>query len=243
MKKMLKRFFAIALACAGFLAAPSAAQDNYNQAPEIFQVSTLHALNEGAYDGDTTFGELKKRGDFGLGTLNGMDGEMLGFGGDFYQITSDGAVHQVPDAAQTPFAAVTFFRPKMIADVRGPLDYAGLKAALETLMPRKDRIYAIRADAILRKIKVRSVSRQTPPYPTLQDVVKGQAVRELENVQGTLVGFWFPEYLGNLNEAGFHLHFLDSQRKAGGHVLEMLLDAASVRVQGSRGYSLRLPEK
>ncbi len=56
----------------------------------IFQVSTFHALKQGKYDGETTFGVLKKHGDFGIGTVNGLDGEVLALNGEFFQIKADG---------------------------------------------------------------------------------------------------------------------------------------------------------
>ena len=43
----------------------------------LFQASTVSALLDGAYDGDLTFADLASQGDTGLGTLNGLDGEMI----------------------------------------------------------------------------------------------------------------------------------------------------------------------
>ena len=75
----------------------------------LFQVSTIEALLEGVYDGDVTFGELGKRGDFGIGTFNRLDGEMICLDGKFYKIRVDGKVYSVPEEEKTPFAAVTYF--------------------------------------------------------------------------------------------------------------------------------------
>jgi acetolactate decarboxylase len=74
-----------------------------------FQVSTLEALNNGVYEGAANFGELKVQG-FGLGTFEGLDGELVVLDGKFYQIKTDGVAYPVKDEMQTPFAAVTFFR-------------------------------------------------------------------------------------------------------------------------------------
>ena len=43
----------------------------------LFQVSAINALLAGVYDGDVTFEELSERGDFGLGTFQALDGEMV----------------------------------------------------------------------------------------------------------------------------------------------------------------------
>ena len=44
----------------------------------MFQRSTINALMQGVYDSNTTFeGELKSYGNFGLGTVWALDGEMI----------------------------------------------------------------------------------------------------------------------------------------------------------------------
>ena len=43
----------------------------------LFQTSTIDALLEGKYEGDVSFAELGDRGDFGLGTFDALDGEMV----------------------------------------------------------------------------------------------------------------------------------------------------------------------
>jgi len=80
-------------------------------AGELYQTSLISALLEGIYEGDVTYGELRKHGDFGLGTFNQLDGEMVGFDGTFYQIRSDGSARCVTPDQKTPFAVVTFFEP------------------------------------------------------------------------------------------------------------------------------------
>jgi acetolactate decarboxylase len=76
----------------------------------IFQTSTLQALMDGVYDGNMTFQELGRYGDFGIGTFNGLDGEMIGLDGKFYQIKADGRVSPVAGTMKTPLAEVTLFK-------------------------------------------------------------------------------------------------------------------------------------
>ena len=47
----------------------------------LFQASTIGALLDGAFEGDLRFAELAEHGDLGLGTLNGLDGEMIAIDG------------------------------------------------------------------------------------------------------------------------------------------------------------------
>ena len=79
----------------------------------LFQTSTVDALLEGKYDGDVSFADLAGRGDFGLGTLDALDGEMIALGGDFFQVRADGRAYPIGEHARTPFAVVTFFEPNL----------------------------------------------------------------------------------------------------------------------------------
>ena len=67
----------------------------HHAAGELYQTSLVAALLKGVYEGQTTYGELRKHGDFGLGTFNHLDGEMVGFDGTFYQLRSDGSARPV----------------------------------------------------------------------------------------------------------------------------------------------------
>src|SRR5215467_8760048 len=76
----------------------------------LFQVSTSTALVKGVYNGVVTVGSLRNHGNFGLGTFDGLDGEMLVLDSHFYQIRGSGKVTEASDDARVPFAVVTAFR-------------------------------------------------------------------------------------------------------------------------------------
>jgi acetolactate decarboxylase len=193
----------------------------------LSQVSTFHALMLGKYDGETTYGELKKRGDFGIGTLNGLDGEMVALNGEFFQVRADGSVHAIPDEAKTPFAVVTFFKPDKAVIFPQAGDMKALQKALDKILPLTDEPCAIRIEGDFKYIKVRSVPRQEKPYPGLEEALKHQTEFELKNVRGTLVGFRFPPYMDGVNVPGYHFHFITADKKAGGHVLNCTFETAS----------------
>ncbi len=45
------------------------------------------ALLDGIYDGVISFEDLKKHGDFGIGTFDQLDGEMIAFDNEFLSFT------------------------------------------------------------------------------------------------------------------------------------------------------------
>jgi acetolactate decarboxylase len=208
---------------------------------EVFQNSTINALLEGVYDGSMTFGELRRHGDFGLGTFNALDGEMIAFDGNFYQIKADGIASPVADAQRTPFATVLFFRPTVRRSLDAPLDHEHLQTLLDGLMEGPNLFYAVRVDGRFASVTTRSVPRQHRPYPPLAEVAKTHPVFHLQDVAGTLAGFRFPDFARGLNVPGFHLHFLTEDGKAGGHVLDLALTRGELSVDASTNLHLELP--
>ena len=185
----------------------------------LFQTSTYAALAGGLYDGDHTIGELKRHGDFGHGTFNGLDGEMLVLDGVVYQIRPGGAATVAPDDTRTPFAAVTPFESDHTYTLTGAHNYAALQAELDSLIPDHGRPYAIRITGTFAAIQLRAPHKATPPYPPLAEALATQVIRDDTNVDGTMVGFYFPKHMTGLQFPGYHFHFLTADRRTGGHVL------------------------
>jgi acetolactate decarboxylase len=189
------------------------------EAHVLFQASTIGALLEGAYEGDLSFAELAEHGDLGLGTLNGLDGEMVALDGRFFRADADGTVEGVPAEAQTPFAVVTRFAPALDLEIEGRFDHEALLARLDELVPPGAASAAIRIDGRFELVRARSVPKQSPPYRPLTEVVAEQHVFELRDVAGTMLGFRFPAYAEGIEVSGYHLHFIGDDRARGGHVL------------------------
>jgi len=207
----------------------------------LYQISTIDALLAGCYDGAAEFSELVMMGDTGLGTVDGLDGEMIAVDGIFYRIAVDGSVHVIPDDATTPFAVVTYFQGDRSFPV-SDIDYDGLTAALKEKMPSENIFYTIVVSGMFSRMTVRSVPRQTPPYPPLAEAIEHQAIFELEDVSGTMVGFYFPDSAAGINVAGFHMHFVTDDRSAGGHVFGCEISDAIAEIDDSTALFLVLPE-
>jgi acetolactate decarboxylase len=207
----------------------------------LFQTSTIDALLEGRYDGDVSFAELEEHGDFGLGTLEALDGEMVALDGSFYQVKADGRAYATDGGTRTPFAVVTFFEPGLSQRLTGPMDLATFCTHLDLLVGGEVSCYAVRVNGRFEYVKTRSVPRQRRPYPPLAKVVEHQPTFELRDVPGSLVGFRFPRYAQDLNVAGYHFHFITADRSAGGHVLEFQLARGDLLVDSEANLRLELP--
>jgi acetolactate decarboxylase len=234
MKRMLIPYLALLMLVTGCATAPK---------DTLMQVSTIDALLAGAYEGQMTLGELKKHGDFGLGTFDALEGEMIVLDGKVYQARTDGAVVEMPDKTTTPFACVVNFDADQAALLRGPLSEEILLSRIDKLAPNKNVFLAVRIDGTFPSMKVRSVPKQKRPYPPLADVVKHQAVFEYANVSGTVLGFRCPAFVKGINVPDYHLHFISKDRKAGGHILDFTLANAALQLDACNKYMLALTDR
>jgi len=218
--------FAGAAVYTGFvkhIPAESAGQDT------LYQVSTIDALMQGVYDGDVTVAEIKKHGNFGIGTFDRLDGEMIVLDARVWQAKADGTVLPAADNQTTPFATVTNFD----TDIRqtttdSAMNFSGFATTMAAQIPSQNMIYAVKIHGTFPSVTVRAIPAQEPPYPTLTEAAKTQGVHTYTNVTGTVVGFYTPTFLKGLNAQGYHLHFLADDHLRGGHILDLVVPPESI---------------
>jgi len=198
----------------------------------LTQFGTLDQLNRAVLDGPTTVEEVGHGGDFGLGTFNALDGEMIVLDGVVYQFRSDGVLRVADRKEHSPFAAVIAFHSGKSFAISAPIaGYPALQAFITNSLPDQTQMIAIKVHGTFSSLKTRAPRRQTPPYPPLAEAVKTQAEFTHTNIRGTLVGFRLPTYLGTTNAAGYHFHFVSDDHTKGGHVLDASTDSATVEAQ------------
>ena len=207
----------------------------------LYISAPVNALVEGIFQADTTLEEIRQHGDFGLGTFNQLDGEMVMIDGQTYQVTGAGEVLPAPADAHSPFAITTFFRELSRDDLStGFASVDELFTKLGCLLPSLNMMYALRIEARFSFVRTRSVPRQEV-YRPLVEITRNQPIFERQDIPGELIGFYTPEFMSSLNVPGFHLHFLSVDRTFGGHLLQCRADRAVVQVQFLRRLHMDLP--
>jgi len=212
------------------------------RASEVYQISTISSLLAGGYDGDTTVGELIRHGGFGLGTFNGVDGEMMVVDGEVFRGTIDGRAHVVAPSELTPFAVVVPLPPQGSVPIAAGQSLEQLEAALDALPYSASRVLAARVEGRFRAVAIRSEPKQQPPYRPLADVMKAQqVVHTVVEVDGILIGFRFPAAASSVNVPGWHFHFLSADKTRGGHVLSLTTGATVASLRGIHRSTHPLP--
>lgn len=207
--------------------------------PPVFISAPLAALVEGIYRADTTIGLLRQKGNLGIGTFNDLDGEMVLLDGNVYCLRPQGDAELIGDEIRTPFALTTQFegdtedRFERVAE--GDFEHAVLD-----LVPSTNLMYAIRIDGRFDYVRARSVPKMSNYLP-LAEIAKLQTIFEFRDVEGTIVGFYTPNFLAGVHLPGLHLHFITRDRTRGGHLLGAAPNGVTVKLQHAPSVELGLP--
>jgi acetolactate decarboxylase len=214
---------------------------NAAQAHTLYQTSTMSALLDGIYDGSVTIAELLEHGDFGVGTFNHLDGEMVVNEGVCFHLFSGGEAQVASPDELTPFAAVTTFESDLTFDVGAPTSRADLLGRIDSSVSSENLFYGIRVTGRFTTVSTRTATRQVAPYRPLTEATDDESERTFEGTSGVLVGFRTPDYEQGISVAGYHLHYLNEEHTAGGHAFDFVLDEGLVEISTVSEMRLSLP--
>lgn len=208
---------------------------------EIFQTSLMSALLDGVYDGETTVRDVLGNGDFGIGTFNALDGEMLILDGVCYQLRADGTSSVASPESHTPYAVATTFVPHIERDLLPGSVRAEASAQIDLMTASENYMYALRIEGEFEWITMRTVVKQHKPYRPMTEATDEDAIVELHNVSGTVVGFRTPLYEKGIGVPGCHAHFVTDDRTGGGHILDFKLRSGRAALCLGTDLRLQLP--
>lgn len=207
----------------------------------IVQVATLNSLVAGNFGRNALYSDLPNECNFGLGTFENLDGEMMLIDGDLYQLKVDGKAYLRQRDAGTPFATIANFQPVNQLELPNKMNMTQFTSFVNGKFPDKNLPLLVRLDGEFEFIHFRSVLAQKEPYTTLGEAAKTQKEFKRENVKGTVLGFRFPKYFEAFNLPGYHLHFIDHDKQFGGHVLGFTVTKGTTKTAESDNFQLHLP--
>jgi acetolactate decarboxylase len=237
-------FIVLLTACDNTATAPVADDTTVISNPdEFYHYSIWTALVNKVYDGTLTAKEAKTHGDIGLGTYNGADGELVMVDGTLYHVPSSGEVLTVSDTMHIPYLNAAFFNKDLSFDVTDKINYDSLRRLIQQHFPSRNYFYAFKIHGTFDSLKLGSLYKQQRPYQEgLDSLMPRRPKFEHTNISGTMVGFFCPDFIGDINVAGFHLHFLSDDKKTGGHVMDFRGKDFTVNMDKLSTYRFVLPD-
>lgn len=205
----------------------------------VTQVSVRDAILAGLYDGNFTIGLLKTFGTFGVGTFNGLDGDLVALDGEFMRFASNEVTHPADDH-RVPFAIIANGLPSASADSDSgnAIQWSDVPAHLtfslnstssvvdyidQHFIKSQNHMYAIRIYGVFAYMDIAVSQLQAQPYqPFLECVLPRLQHVILTNVRGTVVGFRSPSITTGLNETVYLLHFISDDQENGGFVFSFV---------------------
>ena len=223
----------------------SAAPAHTKNRETIYQIALLQSLAMGYFDGSISVKDLKTHGDTGIGTFEGLNGEMIVLDGVVYRANQDCEINVMGDNETVPFSNVTFFDKDFSVKLSNVHDKAALEKILNETLDKNGRnsFYMVKISGDFNEILVRSEKGTKEPYPTLVEALKTQKEITPKNISGTIVGLYCPDFMSSLNSTGWHFHFISADKKIGGHVLELNLKSGEAQLDKTDGFKLDLPKK
>lgn len=207
----------------------------------LYEHGTLAMLMAGNLAGTQTLGELLKHGSYGLGTFDGLDGEVVILDGEVYQADASGKVNHITDMQTTlPFASVHFPENEIPLKV-GENDFASLTSNLTKSYQLANVFAYVKLDGVLDQVKIRIAPKQSKPYPGLLEVAKHQPTFEASAIAGSVVGYYAPDIFGTVTAGGWHLHFISDDRSFSGHILSLSTKGLSGKLEIFDSFEQHLP--
>lgn len=212
----------------------------------MYQVSTLQALAMGYSRAVVSVEDFLKHGDIGLGTFEDVDGEMILLDGNCYRAQEDGSVLKAEPGMGVPFAVTTFLHKGMEFAVERIEDMDALKQVLDLKIEEDfglNSMHVVRIDGRFSKICARSESAYHSQHVSLKEILqKTQKDFEFQDITGTLVCVYFPDYMDGINAPGWHLHFISEDKTRGGHVFDLKMEGGDATVNKISCIQIELPK-
>ena len=212
---------------------------------KIYQVSTLQALALGYSRAVITVGELIEHGDLGLGTFEDVNGEMIVLDGECFRADEEGKVWRADLDMGVPFASVAKAGQGPEVHVEDIPNIEDLKEKL-TIKIEEDFglncMHVARIDGRFTRVCARSEAPYRSHHVELKDILsETQKDFVFEDITGTMICIYYPDYMDGINAPGWHVHFLSEDRTKGGHVFDLEIKDANIQLTKLDEIEIRLP--
>lgn len=197
----------------------------------LYQYGTLALLVPGLFEGTLQLKDLLKHGDTGIGTGDGLDGELIVKDGVAYKVDGNGDIKKLDGDFTVPFADVHFADYQPLVSVKETITPDNLESTILSRKKWSNVFFSIRAHGTFSQVTTRSINRQEKPYPPLVDCARNQHEFHADRITGTILGYYSPQLFNGAAVGGLHLHFIADDLSIGGHLLDFAMQDGEIAVQ------------
>lgn len=246
----MKKLFAVVALCSVLFGCQNATVSETKSAESIetptsdvfYHYSVWYAFVNRVFEGELLASELKTKGDLGLGSYDLLDGELIMLDGVLYKATEDGVVSEARDSDKIVYANAAFFDTEQSFTLEKAANYQSLREQLNAQLPSRNLFYAFKIHGTFKHMKCGGLHKQEKPFDKGLDVlIPARPIFERSNFSGTMVGFFCPEFIGHINVAAYHLHFISDDKQFAGHVMEFEAEKLEVEIDYMHQYQFDLP--
>jgi acetolactate decarboxylase len=213
----------------------------------MYQVSTLQALALGYTRSVVRTDELLSHGNTGLGTFEDVNGEMIVVDRHCYQAAEEGSITEMPPDIGVPFASVANLQGDRVFTLSEIPDIEHLKMELNLKIEEDfglNSMHIAKIEGDFERVDARSESAYRSHHVELKDILgKTQKSFCFEQIRGTMVCIYYPDYMDGINAPGWHLHFISEDRKWGGHVFDLQMRRGEVFLDKISRIEIQLPSE
>lgn len=193
--------------------------------------SSINALIKGDFNPNFTCEQILKEGNFGLGTFEGLEGELIVVHGKAYQLINNTNVVLCESNTKVAFAFVCNHDYKGFGYKMNNINKDNLENKLLDIFKTKNLVQAIYAKAKVKTLHSRTVVKQEKPYKPMVEIIDSQSELTIENKEIELVGYYTPSLFAKVGVEGFHWHYISEDKTYGGHVFDMGLENISLIIK------------
>ncbi len=202
------------------------------------QISITPAIGEGILETNVNVKDILKFGDFGFGATAGMRDNIMILDGERISPKESGLSKKVA------IAFLSFFKSDSRTIVSENINLYEIKILFKEKMLSNNIIQLMKIKGNFEFIEVSNFPKFNKPYPRLTpQMIDNDKNIERKNISGTLMGFWLPNFLKDINAGAgdLHLHFVSEDKKFWGHVLNCILVNGVMEISYKHGINIILP--
>ena len=207
----------------------------------IYQAGTITALTNGQYDSSITIKELKDKGSFGLGTVEGAKGEMMIYDGKAFLSDISGKAIPLNESITIPYASAFNFSNSNISSHYEDLTIPKILTLIKTKLYGTNYFYIFKITGVFSEIHARTIPPAKKGVTLSKWIAEKQKFHDLKMVKGTMIGIYSPAYLSNVTVPGFHFHFITADQSHVYHVYSFKAKKVEAKMEKVNNFEFMLP--